>query len=147
GKTPGFDHAPINYSNFLDWQHATTTFSSMAIYRNQDYNLIGSGEVAERVSGYMVSADFFSTLGVSPVIGRSFRASDDEVGAAPVVILGGGFWRRKFGSSLEIIGKSLILNGASYTVAGVIPPSFAFYGQTRDVYTPIGQWNNVSFRD
>jgi len=147
GKTPGFDHAPINYPDFLDWQRATRTFSSMAIYRNQDYNLIGSGEVAERVSGYMVSADFFPTLGVSPVLGRTFRAGDDQVGAAPAVILGGGFWRRKFGSSLEIVGKSLTLNGTSYTVAGVIPPGFTFYGQTRDVYTPIGQWNDVSFRD
>src|SRR5690349_24850232 len=44
GKTPGFDHAPVNYPNFLDWQRATRTFSSMAMYRNQDYNFVGTGE-------------------------------------------------------------------------------------------------------
>ncbi len=44
GKTPGFDHAPINYMNFQDWQRATKTFSSMAMYRNQDYNYIGTGD-------------------------------------------------------------------------------------------------------
>ncbi len=147
GKTPGYEHAPINYMNFLDWQRQTQTFSSMTMYRNQDYNLIGTGEVAERVRGYMISADFFSTLGVTPVLGRTFRADDDQVGAAPVVVLGGGFWRQKFGASLEITGKSLTLNGTSYRIVGVIPASFTFYGQDRDVYTPIGQWNDPSFRD
>ena len=96
GKTTGFDRAPINYPNFLDWQRDTQTFSFMAIYRNQDYNFIGTGE-AERLSGYMISADFFSTLGTAPILGRTFRPDDDHAGAAPVVILGGGFWKRKFG--------------------------------------------------
>jgi len=146
GKTTGFDHAPIAYLNFLDWQRETHTFSSMAMYRNQDYNFIGAGE-AERLSGYMISADFFSTLGVRPIFGRAFRADDDHPGAAPVVILGGGFWVLKFGSSLEIIGKPIILNGTSYTIVGVIPAGFTFYGHARDVYTPIGQWNDPSFRD
>ena len=146
GKTPGFDQAPINYPNFLDWQRETKTFSSMGMYRNQDYNFIGTGE-AERLSGYMISADFFSTLGVKPILGRSFGADDDVVGAAPVVILGGGFWKRKFGASLEITGKSIVLNGTSYSIVGVIPAGFTFYGQDRDVYTPIGQWNDTSFRD
>lgn len=146
GKTTGFAQAPINYPNFLDWQRDTQTFSSMAIYRNQDYNFTGTGE-AERLTGYMVSADFFSTLGVVPVLGRTFHPDDDHLGAAPVVILGGGFWKRKFGASLDVIGKSMTLNGTNYTVAGVIPAGFTFYGRDRDVYTPIGQWNNVSFRD
>ncbi|HXJ05932.1 MAG TPA: ABC transporter permease [Candidatus Acidoferrum sp.] len=146
GKTPGFDQAPINYPNFIDWQRGTHTFSSMAIYRNQDYNFTGKDE-AERLSGYMISAGFFSTLGTTPILGRNFRADDDVAGAAPVVILGGSFWNRRFGSSLEILGKSIILNGTSYTIVGVIPASFAFYGRDRDVYTPIGQWTETNFRD
>jgi predicted permease len=146
GKTTGYEQAPINYPNFQDWQRETQAFSSMAIYRNQDYNFIGTGE-AERLTGYMVSADFFSTLGVAPVLGRTFRPDDDHPGAAPVVILGGGFWKRKFGSSLEIIGKPILLNGTSYTIAGVIPAGFTFYGRDRDVYTPIGQWTDTNFRD
>ncbi len=146
GKTAGVDQAPISYLNFLDWQRDTQTFSSMAMYRNQDYNFIGKGE-AERLSGYMVSADFFSTLGVTPILGRTFRPDDDRPGVAPVVILGGGFWQRKLGSSLDVIGKPITLNGASYTIVGVIPPAFTFYGHDRDVYAPIGQWNDPSFRD
>src|SRR5579864_4525724 len=89
GKAPGFDQGPLSYLNFLDWQRQTQTFSSMAIYRNQDYNFIGTSE-AERLSGTMISADFFSALEVKPVLGRTFRSDDDQVGAAPVVILGGG---------------------------------------------------------
>ncbi|MGB2621197.1 MAG: ABC transporter permease [Candidatus Acidiferrum sp.] len=146
GKTPGSDKGPITYLNFLDWQRDTHTLSSMAMYRNEDYNFTGTGE-AERLSGYMISAGFFSTLGVTPVIGRTFRPEDDLAGAGPVVILSGGLWKRKFGSSLDILGKSMILNGTSYTIVGVVPASFTLYGHDRDVYTPIGQWTDPSFRD
>jgi predicted permease len=146
GTTPGVSRGPITYLNFLDWQRENQTFSSMAMYRNEDYNFTGKGE-GQRISGFMISGDFFTTLGVNPVLGRAFRPSDDQVGAAPVVILGGGFWSRTFGSSPDVIGKSIVLDGVSYTIIGVIPSSFTFYGQTRDVYTPIGQWNDPSFRD
>ena len=145
-KTPGFDRGPVVYLNFLDWQREARTFASMAIYRNENYNSTGRAE-AERLTGYMISADFFATLGVSPVLGRTFDAKDDQVGAARVVILGGGFWGREFGSSPAVIGRSLILNGDAYTIVGVVPASFSFYGHDRDVYTPIGQWNDPSFRD
>jgi putative ABC transport system permease protein len=147
GKSPGFERAPITYLNFMDCQRDTQTFQSMALYRNQDYSYVGTGEAGERLTGYQISADFFRTLGVTPIVGRTFRADDDHLGAAPVVILGGGLWKRKFGSSLDVTGKSIVLNGTSYTVVGVIPPGFTFYGQDRDVYTPIGQYNDPSFRD
>jgi predicted permease len=146
GKAPGFDQGPVAYLNFLDWQQQAQTFSSMDVYRNQDYNFTGRSE-GQRLSGYMISAGFFSTLGVKPILGRTFRYDDDQVGAAPVVILGGGLWKRKFGSSPSIVGESLTLNGTSYIVVGVMPSSFTFYGHDRDVYTPIGQWNDSSFRD
>ncbi len=145
-KTLGFDQGPAAYLNFLDWQRDTRTFSSMAIYRNQNYNVTGSAE-GERLAGYMISAGFFSTLGVRPVLGRDFRSDDDQLGAGPVVLLGGGLWRRKFGASPTVLGKLITLNGTSYTVVGVLPSGFTFYGNERDIYTPIGQWNDPSFRD
>jgi predicted permease len=147
GKSPGFERAPITYLNFLDCRRDARTFQSMALYRNQDYSFIGTGEAGERLTGYQISADFFSTLGVTPVVGRTFRGDDDRPGAAPVAILGGGLWKRRFGSSLDVVGRSVALNGTSYLVVGVIPPGFKFYGQDRDVYTPIGQYNDPSFRD
>src|SRR5579863_5666911 len=130
--SPGTTQGYVTYLNFLDWQRDNRTFSSMAMYRNQDYNFTGAGE-AERLSGYMISSDFFSTLGVKPALGRTFRPEEDQPGAGPAVILGGGFWKRRFGSSPDILGKSLTLNGASYTIVGVIPPDFSFYGHDRDV--------------
>ena len=145
-RIAGLDSAPIEYPNFLDWQRDSKSFSSMAAYRNEDYNFIGNGE-GERLSGYMISAGFFHTLGVAPVLGRTFRVDDDQIGAAPVVILSGGFWKLKFGSSLDIISKPIILNGTAYTIVGVVADSFLFYGNMRDVYTPIGQWRDPSFRD
>ncbi len=144
--TPGFDKAPISYLNFLDWQRLAETCSSMAMYRNQDYSVTGRPE-AERVSGFMVSASFFRTLGQDLVIGRDFEAADDRVGAAPVVILAGGYWQRRFGSSPSVLGQVLTLNGVPSIVVGVVPARFTFYGSARDVYTPIGQWNDPSFRD
>ncbi|HEV2690058.1 MAG TPA: ABC transporter permease, partial [Bryobacteraceae bacterium] len=101
-STPGVDRGPAAYLNFLDWQRNTRMFSSMAIYRNEDYNVTGATE-AERLTGYMISAGFFSTLGVQPILGRTFRTDDDQVGAAPAVILSGGLWARKFGSSPDVI--------------------------------------------
>src|ERR1041385_7234817 len=85
-KRPGDDHSPPVYLNFLDWRSQTRTLSSMAVYRNQDYNVTGLDE-SRRVSGYMISADFFSTLGVNPVLGRTFHAEDEHEGAAPVLVL------------------------------------------------------------
>ncbi len=145
-RIAGLDSAPIEYPNFQDWQRDNRTFASMATYRNEDYNFIGNGE-GERLSGYMISAGFFDTLGVVPVRGRTFRADDDQLGAAPVVVLSGGFWKRKFGAAPDIIGKPITLNGTAYTIVGVVPDSFSFYGNMRDVYTPIGQWRDPSFRD
>jgi len=103
GRGRGSDKETISYLNFLDWQRESKLFSSMAVYRNEDYLLTGTDE-GERLSGYMISADFFSTLGVNPVVGRAFRADDDQPGASPVAVISGGFWKRKFGSSPEEIG-------------------------------------------
>lgn len=144
--SPGFDRAPAAYLNFLDWERSTRSLASIAMYRNEDYNFLAPAG-GERVTGYMVSSEFFSTLKVNPILGRDFRRDDDRLGAAPVVMLGGGFWARAFGSDPHIVGKSILLSGASYTVVGVAPAAFTFYGQQRDVYTPLGQFKEPMFRD
>ena len=143
---PGVSKASMSYLNFLDWQRMSRTFSSMAIYRNQDFSFTGAGR-AERLTGFMVSADFFRTLGQIPILGRDLAPDDDRVGARQVVILSGGFWQRRFAGSPSVLNSTITLNGAPYTVIGVVPSAFSFYGQQRDVYTAIGQWNDPSFRD
>src|SRR5271155_3114925 len=85
-KTAQFSHSSISYPNFLDWVRDQRSFSAMAAFRQEDYNLTGSGE-PERVKAEMVSADFFSLLGVKPIVGRLFRPEEDLVGAQPVALI------------------------------------------------------------
>jgi predicted permease len=148
-KSKDFPQSSISYPNFLDWVRAQRSFSSIAAYREEDYNLTGMGE-PERVAAEMISADFFSVLGVNPVAGRLFHAEEDLVGAQPVALISGGLWKRKFGSSPDAVGKTLTLNGVGYTVVGVVPADFRYQSgnfHNADVYVPLGQWNDSTFRD
>jgi len=138
----------VSYPNFLDWVRDNRSFSALAAYRNDVFNLTGMGE-PEGVPAERISATFFPVLGVKPVIGRTFLAEEDQVGAAPVALISEGLWKRKFGSSPEALGRSLTLNGTAYTIVGVIPVDFHYTGGgfRSDVYVPIGQWNDPTFRD
>ena len=143
---PTMAKAPISYLNFLDWERLNRSFSSIAIYRHEDYNLTETGR-AERVNGLMVSAAFFRTLGVHPMLGRDLVRSDDHIGAAPVALVSDGFRRRHFGAAADVLGKVIQLDGVDYTIVGVMPPGFSFYGVNRDVFVPIGRWDDPSFHD
>src|SRR5579863_1833614 len=95
---PSFETGSISYPNFRDWQKENQTFSAMAISRDNSFALTGSGE-AEQLSAELTSSDFFSLLGVKPVIGRVFAPGEDEIGAAPVAIISASLWERKFSTS------------------------------------------------
>jgi putative ABC transport system permease protein len=107
---------------FIFWREQSQSFESMAAYEwfRGGGNLAGGNE-AEYVGGLHVSADFFRVLGVNPILGRTFTAEDDTPGAAPVVILSEGVWRRRFGAETDLVGKTISLNGKSVTVTGVMP--------------------------
>jgi predicted permease len=137
---PNFDRGSISYPNFRDWQKDNHTFSAIAVSRPYALSLTGVGE-AEQVDNEFISSDYFSVLGVKPLLGRTFGYGEDEIGAAPVVLVSEGLWKRKLGSAPDIVGKSLALDGRSYTVVGVIPANFRLF-HDRDVFVPIGQWNN-----
>lgn len=126
-----------SYPNFVDWRAQNTALASIAAVRgNESFNFTSASE-PERVPGRLVSAEFLSTLGIKPLIGRDFRAEDDRAGAAPTVILSYGFWQRRFGNDPKVIGKQLTLNLQSYTIIGVTPANFQ-YGEQSDVTVPIG---------
>ena len=88
---PNFEGGSISYANFRDWQKDNHTFSSIAIGRGYAFSLTGIGE-AEQVKGEFVSSEFFSQLGVNPVIGRTFSTGEDEVGAGAVALISAGLW-------------------------------------------------------
>jgi predicted permease len=139
-----FEFGSISYPNFRDWQKDNHTFSSMAISRRFDFSLTGLGD-AEQLRGRFISSDFFSTVGVNPVHGRDFAPGEDAIGAAPIALVSAGFWKRKFGSSPSVLGKSLTLDGRNYTIVGVVPANFDLFlksSAVAEIYVPIGLWNN-----
>jgi len=141
---PNFEGGSVSYLNFRDWQRDNHTFSSLALARNYDFSLTGIGE-AEQVSGEFISADFFSVLGVRPLIGRTFAEDEEQVGAGPVALIGAGLWRRKFSAASNILGKSITLDARDYTIVGVIPADFYLVipgFRDSQVYVPVGQWSN-----
>src|SRR5579859_354364 len=148
-RTPQFSHSSISYPNFLDWVHDNHSFSALAAFREDDFNLTGMGD-PERLPVEMVSASFFPLLGVNPIMGRTFFPNEDQVGGRPVALISEGLWKIKFSSSPDALGKVLTLNGTAYTIVGVIPANFHYQGgnfHRSDVYVPIGQWNDATFRD
>ncbi|MGO9272946.1 MAG: ABC transporter permease [Terriglobia bacterium] len=143
-RTPEFDMMSVAYPNFLDWQKESRSFQSLGALRWTAYDLTGSG-TPEHLSGKMVSSGFFSTLGITPLLGRDFEAQEDHVGANGVAMISGSLWKRRFGASSDVIGKPITLSGQAYTVIGVIPADFRFMG-TADAYTLLGQWDDVLAR-
>ncbi|HVT61159.1 MAG TPA: ABC transporter permease [Thermoanaerobaculia bacterium] len=141
---PNFATGSISYPNFRDWQQANRTFSAIAITRGTGYSLTGRGD-AEQLRALAVSSDFFSLLGVKPLLGRSFARGEDEIGAAPSVLVSEAFWRRKLGAAPDVLGQSLTLDGKDFTILGVVPASFGLQRYRishADLYVPIGLWDN-----
>ena len=142
-----FNTASVSYPNFLDWQRENRSFSSMAAFRADNFNLTGLGE-PERVKVNMISATFFPILGVQPVMGRNFTEQEDQLGGAPVALISEGLWNRRFGASRDAVGRSVDLDATSYTIVGIIAASaMKTFKDDTDVYVPIGQWNESLFRD
>ncbi|HKW56422.1 MAG TPA: ABC transporter permease [Candidatus Acidoferrum sp.] len=144
-KTTQFDRGSISYPNFLDWHGDNRSFAALGAVRSDEYNLTGVGE-PERLHGHMISADFFTALGVNLPLGRNFLPEEDQAGGTPVALIGDGLWKRKFASSPDALGRSITLNGRTYTIVGVAPGRIPDLSPT-DVYLPIGQWTDPTFRN
>ncbi len=145
---PNFVNGSISYLNFLDWQRDNRSFDAMVAYRFGNAKLTGSGE-PENLSGRQVSAGFFELLGVKPVLGRTFTADEDQLGANPTVMISEGFWKRKFASNPNIVGQAIVLDGIPHTIVGIIPASFQLRQHNfriGDIYTPVGNYNDPHFR-
>jgi putative ABC transport system permease protein len=130
----------VSYPDFLDWKARNRSFHQMAAFRWEDFNLTGV-EDPSRIAGARVSSGFFETLGINPVLGRTFGADEDRPGVGPVVVIGEGLWKQRYRSDRNIIGQSMTLNKKSYTVIGVVPrimpPGFLLPEQP-ELWIPLG---------
>ena len=124
-------------SNFYDWRQQSRSFIGMAAvdpYPDFILNPEGSGSTAQRLSGADVTADFFSLLGARMELGRDFLAEEDRPGRNHVVILSYATWKRYFGGRSDMVGRSVTLNGAAYTVVGVLSRDFSFVSKAADYH-------------
>ncbi|HEX5885562.1 MAG TPA: ABC transporter permease, partial [Pyrinomonadaceae bacterium] len=108
-------------ANFFDWKKQNTVFEDVVAFGGSAMTVTGDGE-PEQLLGARVSSGYFAVVGVEPFLGRSFAPEEHEPGKGQVVILGHGLWQRRYGGDTRIINRNVTLNGASYTVAGVMPP-------------------------
>ena len=134
-EIPNFKNGSISYPNFIDWRRMNTTFADMAAYRSVGFNLSRNG-VPERLHGEMISAGFFEILGVNPLMGRTFAADEDRLGANPTVMITEGLWKRKFGSRSDIVGQRVVLDDVGRTIIGVVPSSYHLRIQNFQRATP-----------
>lgn len=132
---PGIPQLEASYPNFEDWEHTSRSFDSMSAIAFHNFDLTSPGK-AEHLTGIRVTSAFLATLGVKPAIGRDFGASDDVVNAPPVALISDRLWRERFGADQRVAGGSAVLDGKSYTVAGVLPAGFHFLADA-DVFTPL----------
>ena len=135
-------HNTVSPPNFLDWQKENHVFSEMSYLADTRANLTGDGE-PEQIVEFNVSANFFSTLGVRPLIGPGFLPENGEAGKDNVVVLSYGLWKRRYGSDPAIIGKTIRMNGKPQVVTGVMPENFTFFikdgtltGEKPQLWTP-----------
>ena len=115
------DHAWVSTADFLDYQARNRVFSSLAAISTAGTSVISGSGDPERVRSPLVSANFFSTLGVQPLLGRAFLPSEED-GGQQVAILSHGFWERRFGGNPGIVGSKIVLDGEPNTIVGVMPP-------------------------
>jgi len=118
-------HVSATPANFRDWKDQNTSIDLLAAFHGWDVNLTGP-DIAERVEGYQVTANFFLLLGIAPELGRSIAADSFETSHTLVVVLSHGFWQRHLGADPGIVGKNVLLNGQKFTVIGIMPADFDF---------------------
>ncbi len=134
-----------SYPNFQDYRDQNRVFSSLFLYSGVSLNLTGQG-TPQLILGEIVSGNYFSTLGVKPVIGRGFLPEEDAVpGAYAVAVISDRFWKSHFGGDPRVTGRTLTLNGRPYTVVGVAPAGFAGLDtlSASDIWVPMMMYQQV----
>ena len=135
---------PLDGADYMDWQAQNKTFQAMSLFSyTYSMSFSSNGEGApEPIAAIGTQANFFETLGVQPLIGRTFAKGEDAKGKDHVAILNYAFWQRRFAGNTDVLGKEVKLNSESYTVIGVMPRWFN-YPPAIDLWTPFDMTQNT----
>jgi hypothetical protein len=116
----------VSYPDFQEWRRASTAFAGIGASDDALVTLSDETRSPERIRGTYISANAFGLVRTQPVLGRDFRAEDDEPGAPPVVMLGFGVWKDRYGGRPDVIGQRVRVNEVPSTIIGVMPDGFRF---------------------
>jgi predicted permease len=142
-RNPGF--WGCSYPNYKDYRDENQVFSSLLLYTGVGLNLTG-GAAPRLVMGQLASANYFSALGVNPVVGRAFLPEEDTVaGASPVAVISNRFWRREFAADVGVVFRTLSLNGQPYRIVGVAPEGFEGLNTltATDIWVPMSMYQTL----
>ncbi|MBV9302743.1 MAG: ABC transporter permease [Acidobacteriaceae bacterium] len=134
-RSRGFNTDQVSAPDFADWRLQNHVFEDLAASTDVMYTLTGSGEPMA-IIGYRFSANFFHVLGVAPLHGRTFFPAEQQPGKDHVVVLGYQLWQSRFGGDRSMVGRTVRLDGAPYTVIGVMPRGVDYPG-TVQLWTPL----------
>ena len=151
-KAQGLERIPVSPPEYVDLENELHSCAQIATFDYRSFNL-GGGGTPERISGAVVSPGLFSLLGAEPIAGRAFAREEQGEGHDDVVVISERLWKRRFNSDPFLIGKSLLLNGRSYTVIGTMPARFEFpiplfnvqghqFAERVDIWKPIAFTQN-----
>ena len=133
------DRNRLSPPEFMDLRRLASAFSDISVVLAASYS-IRIGEIPERIGGAAVSANYFRLMGISPEQGRAFIPEEEQTGRDEVVILGHGLWQRRFGANRNAVGKTIGINGRTYTIIGVMPAGFDYPFQS-EMWTPLAFTN------
>jgi len=125
----------VSVGNFADIHRQSASFASLSASNNASFNLATEG-APERVQGELATADYFTTFGVQPILGRVFTSEEDQPGHEHVVVVSERLWRTRLRADSSIIGQPLRVNGEPYTVVGVMPKTFDPLLSESDIWIP-----------
>lgn len=131
------DTTPVSVPNYLAWREANHVFADMAASDEYRIVTLTSQNQSEAIHSAVVSPNYFSVLGVTPQLGRTFQAGEDQPGQDHVAVLSQELWQRLFGPEASLQGRTIRLNREPYTVIGVMPATFRLMGFTPQLWTPL----------
>jgi len=134
----------VSPADYRDWREQSKSFENLAAYSGDGVSLWISDR-PETFPSTRVSWNFFETLGVPPLLGRGFEATDDAQDATPSIVLSHRLWQTRFGGDAGVIGKQVRTVRGSITIVGVMPPQFRF-PDSADAWTPMGCCREMTFR-